>query len=170
MSFTTEANCISEQTNNIFDLDGRDYYLKTHYFYDSKHQIQSMILKLYRCKINKEVGRASCIFKTPNDILLADILICNHEHFDNSISKLFKINEWSEPSNYQKKQLGSYLLEYVISIAKARNVKRIHGFLTEQDISNNSNLIPWYKRYGFQLESPTDDKVRFAKHRICLYF
>ncbi|GAX38688.1 GNAT family N-acetyltransferase [Nodularia sp. NIES-3585] len=75
----------------------------------------------------------------------------------------------NDPTNYQKKELGSYVLSYIIDLAKTKGIKKIYGALTHQDIKSNPNLINWYQKYGFKIEAPTYEEVSTAKYRICLY-
>lgn len=164
-----EDNCITEKVDNIFDNEGRKYYLKINHFYDNKYKAEAIYIHIIRCKRIVEVGRAYCIFESLEDMLLADIIISHEVKFESLIDKLFKLRHRNEPTNYQKKQLGSYLLSYIIDLAKTKGIKKIYGSLTHQDIDANPNLINWYQKRGFKLEPPTSKEVETAKYRICLY-
>ncbi|MGE5655522.1 MAG: GNAT family N-acetyltransferase [Actinomycetota bacterium] len=73
-----------------------------------------------------------------------------------------------ELTHYQKKGLGTTLLKFVINWAKKRNIKQISGFLTEEDLQNNPNLVRWYQQYNFRLEPPYKTDRSHIRHRILL--
>ena len=76
---------------------------------------------------------------------------------------------WNEPTNYQKRGLGTILLQEIIQFAKFRQVKKLQGSLTQQDVSKNPRLIKWYRKHGFQIEKLTSIQYNNALYRICLY-
>ena len=167
--YTLDDNCMMERIDHIFDHEGREYYLKVSYFcYDENYDCDQINLLLIRCKREVEVARASCILKS-KDILIGDLIVKDNLEFNRWSDKAFKLTHWNEPKNYRIKGLGTYLLKYIIDLARSKGVQKIHGSLTKDDIDENPNLINWYKKYGFRIEHPTREEVCTAQHRICLY-
>ncbi len=119
---------------------------------------------------NCRVGHANCIIKLSEDALLGDIWILDNIPFDSINDKLYRLVNWHEPSNYQKRGLGTMLLQEIINFAKSSQVKKLHGSLTQEDLSKNPNLIKCYQKHGFRIEKPTLDEVDLAGYRVCLYF
>jgi len=103
MSYKIEDNCITEIVDNIFDNEDRKYHLKINYFYDRQNKCQMIYIFMIRNKRKAEVGRAYCIFKSSEDLLLADIIIHNDVKFESIADKLFKLRYRNEPTNYQRK-------------------------------------------------------------------
>ncbi|MEA5499433.1 GNAT family N-acetyltransferase [Limnoraphis robusta Tam1] len=165
--YSLEANCITERISPIFDHDGREYYLEVEYIY--YENFKTIYLYLIRCKRESEVARANCILESRGEMLIADIVINNNMEFASLNDKIFRLTHWNEPVDYRRKGLGTYLLQYIIDLAKTKGVNKIYGSLTEQDINENPNLINWYKKHGFKIEPPTSEEIGTAKHRICLY-
>lgn len=168
MSYKIEDNCITETVDEVFDNQGRKYYLETNYISEHEYKSQAVFIFLVRNEREKRVGKAYCILKESKSLLLADLIISADAYFENLQDKFFKLTHWFEPTDYRRKGLGSYLLKFIINLAKNQGIKKIYGSLTEQDIEANPNLINWYQKYGFKLEAPTSEEVETAKYRICL--
>lgn len=168
MNSKIEDNCIIETINQIFDNDGLEYYLKVYHFYDEQQEYQSIQLHLSRCQRKTRIGHAYCTFNSLEDMVLADIIINDELKFLSLSDKFFKLTHWNEPTDYRRKGLGTYLLKYIIDLAKSKNVKKVHGFLTFKDIDANPNLIHWYQKYGFKLESPISSEIEHSKYQVCL--
>jgi hypothetical protein len=167
--YTLDNNSMKERVNHIFDHEGREYYLEVDYFcYNENLAIDTVIMYLIRCKRDVEVGRASCILES-QDMLIGDLIVNDNLEFSNLSDQYFKLTHWNEPQNYRRKGLGTYLLKYIIDLAKIKGIEKMHGSLVEDDIQDNPNLINWYKKHGFRVESPTSEEVSTAKYRICLY-
>ncbi|RCJ30511.1 hypothetical protein A6769_33165 [Nostoc punctiforme NIES-2108] len=168
MSYKIEDNCIIETINQIFDKEGLEYYLKVYHFYNEQQEYQSIQLHLSRCQRETRIGHAYCTFNSPEDMVLADIIINEELKFLSLSDKFFKLTHWNEPTDYRRKGLGTYLLKYIIDLAKSKNVKIINGFLSFKDIDANPNLIHWYEKYGFKLESPPPKEIEYSKYQVCL--
>lgn len=168
MSYKIEDNCIIETRNQIFDKEGLEYYLKVYHFYNEQQEYQSIQLHLSRCQRETRIGHAYCTFNSPEDMVLADIIINDELKFLSLSDKFFKLTHWNEPTDYRRKGLGTYLLKYIIDLAKSKKVKKVHGFLTFKDIDANPNLIHWYQKYGFKLESPISSEIEHSKYQVCL--
>jgi len=169
MNHKVEDNCITERIKQIFDKDGREYYLDLYKFFDQESQISLIILKLIRCKRIREIDRANCVLTSPDSMMLADLIIKSDAYFESIKDKGFKLTHWNEPTNYRKKKLGTHLLRYIIELGRNEGIKKIYGSLTHKDISDNPNIVEWYQKYGFKLEKPTSGEIGNAKYRICLY-
>lgn len=167
MTYTIEGNHITEH-KQIFDRQGLSYHLEILQSYDQNNRLFSLIINLYRDYRNCQVGYTYCMLNPSKDASLKDIEIFAHIPFHTISDQLYRLLNWFEPTNYQKRGLGTILLKEVINFAKACQVEKLHGSLTEQDISQNPSLIKWFKKYGFQLEQPTSDEVKSAKYRACL--
>ena len=165
---TIEENHISE-TIKIQDNYGLDYSLKVLHTYNDDQTLFSIIINLVRDKRNKNVGQANLLFESNNDTLIGDLIIYDYSSYLSINDKLYSLFNWNEPNNYQCRGLGTKILKYLIETAKLKGVKTLHTSLTEQDISNNANLIDWHKKHGFKIEPPTTDEVDSAVYRACLY-
>ena len=165
---TIEENHISE-TIKIQDNYGLDYSLKVLHTYNDDQTLFSIIINLVRHKRNKNVGQANLLFESNNDALIGDLIIYDYSSYLSINDKLYSLFNWNEPNNYQRRGLGTKILKYLIETAKLKGVKTLHTSLTEQDISNNTNLIDWHKKHGFKIEPPTTDEVNSAVYRACLY-
>jgi hypothetical protein len=165
---TIEENHISE-TIKIQDNYGLDYSLKVLHTYNDDQTLFSIIINLVRHKRNKNVGQANLLFESNNDALIGELFIYDYSYYLSINDKIYSLFNWNEPNNYQRRGLGTKILKYLIETAKLKGVKTLHTSLTEQDISNNTNLIDWHKKHGFKIEPPTTDEVDSAVYRACLY-
>ena len=150
---------LSETIAPVFDKAGREYYLEIHYDYNAEGETNLILLKLIRQGRICQVGKASCLFKKTEEMLLADIFIENNADFDSINDKVFKVLHWGEPRNYRGKGLGGYLLRKVIEVARNQGIKKICGDIEQEDLKATPYLIDWYKSYGFKKE----------RGQICLY-
>jgi hypothetical protein len=137
---TIEENHISE-TIKIQDNYGLDYSLKVLHTYNDDQTLFSIIINLVRNKRNKNVGQANLLFESNNDALIGDLIIYDYSSYLSINDKFYSLFNWNEPNNYQRRGLGTKILKYLIETAKLKGVKTLHTSLTEQDISNNTNLI-----------------------------
>ncbi|MDZ8068073.1 MAG: GNAT family N-acetyltransferase [Nostoc sp. DedQUE08] len=168
MNYKIQDNCIISTINQIFDKEGLEYYLKVYHFYDEQQEYQSIQLHLSRCKRKIRIGHAYCTFNSQEDMVLSDIIISNESKFLSLSDKLFQLTHWNEPTDYRRKGLGTYLLKYIVDLAKSKKVKKIHGCLTFKDIDANPNLIHWYQKHGFKLESPIPEEIEHYKYQVRL--
>jgi hypothetical protein len=168
MSYTIEDNHLTEE-KQIFDNQGLSYTLDILNTYDQEYSPYSLIIHLIRDNRDCRVGRANCIINSPEDALLGDIQIFDEVPFLSPQDKLYHLSHWNEPTNYQQRGLGTILLKEIINFVKLRQIKKLHGSLTQQDLSKNPKLIQWYQKHGFQIEKPTSDEATTAIHRVCLY-
>lgn len=110
---------------------------------------------------NQEVGRANCMLLSPEEMSLEDIIMDNEVvHMPKNLwiailRKLFNFK--IKPINYRRRGLGSELLKLVITHARQKGIKHIHGRVVKKDIANNSNLLQWYKKYGFKVGAATSE-------------
>jgi hypothetical protein len=169
MTPAIEQNHITE-TIKIQDNYGLDYSLKVLHTYNDDQTLFSIIINLVRDKINKNVGQANLLFKTNDDALIGDLIIDDYSSHLSINDKLYSLFNWNEPNNYQRRGLGTKILKYLIETAKLKGVKTLHTSLTEDDITQNPNLIDWHRKHGFKIEPPTKDEVSSAVYRACLYF
>ena len=147
---TIEENHISE-TIKIQDNYGLDYSLEVLHTYNDDQTLFSVIINLVRDKLNKNVGQANLLFHSSDDALIGDLIISDGVSVQSLNDKFYRLFNWNEPNNYQRRGLGTKLLKYLIETAKLKGVKTLHTSLTEQDISNNTNLIDWHKNHGFKI-------------------
>jgi hypothetical protein len=73
-----------------------------------------------------------------------------------------------KPIDYRRRGLGTHLLKFAIKKARQRGIKRIYGFLTQEDINNNPNLVKWYKKHGFEILLPSQENIENAVFGISL--
>lgn len=168
MNYTIEKNHITQE-KQVFDNKGLSYTLESLLSYNDDNVPFALTLQLSRNKRDCVVGQANCIINSNDDALLGDIQILDQVPFMSLKDKIYRLFHWGEPTNYQKRGLGTILLMEIINFAKLRQVKKLHGSLTQQDISKNSKLMEWYRKYGFQIENPTSDEAQSAVYRVCLY-
>jgi GNAT superfamily N-acetyltransferase len=147
----------------ICDSQGREYRLQVNGDEDSY-----FIAKLlYR---NSEVGRLHCVLSPPDKLMIGDIIIHSDvihapEHLGTALLRLLVE---PKPIYYRRRGLGTHLLEFAIKEARQRGIKRIYGSLTEEDISNNPNLVKWYEKYGFEILPPSQENIENAVFGISL--
>ncbi len=169
MSNTTEEKYIKEKIK-IVDNKGLEYSLNaTHYFDNDGQSLSSVNIYLVREKRNVRVGEAYLTFLSPTDVVIGDLHISNEVPASNLNDKIHMFSHWGEPTNYQRRNLGTKILKYIIKLAKSKNVKMLHGSLVKKDIRNNPSLVNWYKKHGFEIEPPPIEKSSDVVHRICLY-
>lgn len=115
-------------------------------------------------------GQDKCVFETPDEMLLGDLIIFNSDELlDRNESlwyefwqKIFK----PKLTNYLNRGLGTHLLNFVITSACKRGIKRIYGTITQKDVINTPGLTNWYKKYGFQINLPTSEDPSTAVAKI----
>jgi len=121
------------------------------------------------------VGEVKALRKSPEDMLLADIVV-----YPNGLDDLFEPSVWRkvlqqvvswfrhDPTDYRRRGLGSLLLQSVIEYARVSGVKWLHGSLTKQDLNGTPGLDTWYMRHGFSIGPRTSQEIEDAAHRVCL--
>lgn len=168
MVATITAN-LSPKT--ITDKKGWDYILSVNFQYVDNPQKDPLLLicNLSRPTIRWEVGKVVCSFKNREELEIAHFQIYKNFYGVTLFEKLCRFIPWTEPINYQRRGLGTFLLNFIIEEAKNRGVKRLYTSVNRQDIYNNPKLLNWLQRYGFRLETPTKEEVYTAVFRACLY-
>lgn len=163
MSFQEESNLISEQPEQfISDNEGRQYRLCVVSDDDNFFHVK---LK-YRDEV---VGEVKCILRSPDEMQLADILVYDEvvhspqNFFDMFLKIVFGRNK---TVNYRQRGLGTTLLNFVISHAHNRGVKRVYGTVVERDITNRPSLFQWYQRHGFKVGDATCEDIPGAVARV----
>lgn len=147
----------------IYDKQGRDYQIEVN------EQESILSLKVYRSLhgLRNMVGHIKCIFKSHNEMLLADI------HFEDNIARnpLGRIYAFfhQEPKSYRKLGLGTATLKFLIKYVKEKGIKKLHGSITQRDLNANPTLIKWYRDNGFTVETLTVQEIENSVARICLY-
>ena len=147
----------------IRDRQGREYRLQVNGDEDSY-----FIAKLLYC--NSEVGRLHCVLYPPDNLMIGDIIIHSDvihapEHLG---AALLRWVVEPKPIDYRRRGLGTHLLEFAIKKARQRGIKRIYGSLTQEDINNTPNLVKWYKKHGFEILPPSQEKIENAVFGISL--
>ncbi|NMF60094.1 GNAT family protein [Pseudanabaena yagii] len=147
----------------IYDKQGRDYQIEVN------EQESILSLKVYRSLhgLRDMVGHIKCIFKSHNEMLLADI------HFEDKIARtpLGRIYAFfhQEPKSYRKLGLGTATLKFLIEYIEKKGIKKLHGSITQDDLNANPKLIKWYQDNGFTVEALTAQERENSVARICLY-
>jgi hypothetical protein len=147
----------------IYDKQRRVYQIEVN------EQESILSLKVYRSLygLRDMVGHIKCIFKSHNEMLLADI------QFENNIARppLGRIYAFfhKEPKCYQRLGLGTATLKFLVKYIKKKGIKKLHGSITQRDFNANPNLIKWYQDNGFTLEALTAQEIENSVARICLY-
>ncbi|MBD1901262.1 GNAT family N-acetyltransferase [Trichocoleus sp. DQ-A3] len=143
----------------VKDKQGRQYQMKGDY--DDESGL--LVVKLqYQ---NNEVGRLQCVVDPPGEMKISDLIISNDDDDVVEIPrwrKVFKL----KPRNYRNKGLGTYLLKFALDFARQKGMTHIYGCLTHKDIATTPGLINWYKKHGFELESPAPKDPSTTAHRI----
>ncbi|MEG4248633.1 GNAT family N-acetyltransferase [Microcoleus sp. Pol10D4] len=147
----------------IRDRQGREYRLQV----DADEDQYFTAKLLYR---NREVGRLQCVLYPPDKLVIGDILIHSDvihapEHLGAAL--LRQLVE-PKPIDYRRRGLGTHLLQFAIEKARQRGIKRIYGSLTQEDITNNPNLIKWYQKHGFEILPPSQENIENAVFGISL--
>ena len=52
-------------------------------------------------------------------------------------------------TNYQKRGLGTAMIEFLKGFARSESIKRIEGHVKHHDFNENPDLPNWYRRRGF---------------------
>jgi GNAT superfamily N-acetyltransferase len=52
-------------------------------------------------------------------------------------------------TNYQKRGLGTAMIEFLKKLAKSESLRRIEGNVKHHDFNKNPDLPDWYRRRGF---------------------
>lgn len=58
-------------------------------------------------------------------------------------------------TNYQKRGLGTVMIEFLKGFAKSESLKRIEGDVKHHDFKQNPDLPDWYRRRGFTVSTDT---------------
>ncbi len=149
----------------IYDKQGRDYQIEV-----NEHE-SILSLKVYRSLdcvgLRDMVGHIDCVFEYPNEMVLGDI------HFEDKIdrNRLKRIYAFfhQEPKNYRRLRLGTATLKFLIKYIKEKGIKKLHGSITQRDLTANPNLIKWYRDNGFTVEALTAQEIDNSVAKICLY-
>ncbi|MBD1896201.1 GNAT family N-acetyltransferase [Coleofasciculus sp. FACHB-129] len=143
----------------VKDKQGRQYQMKGDY--DNESGL--LVVKLqYQ---NQEVGRLQCLLEyPPGEMKIGDLIISDDDDVVEipRWRKVFKL----KPRNYRNKGLGTYLLKFALDFARQKGMTHIYGCLTHKDIATTPGLINWYKKHGFELESPAPKDPSTTAHRI----
>ena len=146
----------------IYDKHGRDYQIEV-----NEHE-SILSLKVYRSLhgLRDMVGHIKCIFDSPDEMVLGDI------HFEDTIARnrLKRIYAFfrKEPKCYQRLELGTTTLKFLIKYIKEKGIKKLHGSITQDDLKSKPNLIKWYQSNGFTVETLTAEEIENSVARICL--
>ncbi len=65
----------------------------------------------------------------------------------------FKIENWVGESSFSKIGLGSYMMNYIINLAKAKNLKKI-------SLDSVLSAVDFYKKFGFKIVKLNDKLVK----------
>jgi Acetyltransferase (GNAT) domain len=169
MNYTIEKNHLSERIA-LLDSQGLPYHLEITHTFNDDGTLFSTIINLIRDKRNTRVGNANLLFYPPDEMMIADLIVYDEVPCWCLNDRIYKFFNWFEPTNYQRRGLGTSLLNYLIALAKSKGVRKLYGSLTKNDIGNNPNLRNWYKKHGFKIEPPSSNERGIAVHSACLYF
>jgi len=158
-----ESSSENNERMIICDCQGREYRLQV----DPDEDQYFTAKLLYR---NREVGRLQCVLSPPDKLMIGDIIIHNDvihppEHLG---AALLRLLVKPKPMDYRRRGLGTHLLQFAIKKARQREIKRIYGSLTQEDINNNPNLVKWYKKHGFEILPPSPENIENAVFGISL--
>jgi len=106
----------------------------------------------------------------PDKLVIGDIIIHNDViHTPPYLgAALWEFVVKPKPIDYRRMGQGTNLLQFAIKKARQRGIKRICGFLTQEDINNNANLSKWCKKYGFEIVPPSPENIENAVFGISL--
>lgn len=110
----------------------------------------------------REVGYIRCRFTSPEDMLIADFLICDRSipgrrYLRRILRKLRGQKVYYR--NFQRLGLGSQLLDIVIAHAKSIGIRHIGGIITDRDRANNPKLTRFYETHGFQITGMDGSRI-----------
>lgn len=149
----------------ITDSYGQKYQL--HIILESEEQL---LVDIYDTQI---VGYANCIIQHSNELSLADIRIFDQAIvFRSTFQRIWVAAIQRAPSrtkNYQRRGLGTQLLQWVIEYARARALTRIVGDVVEQDLAQNPNLCQWYQKHGFSITEPPPGAPKGIAKQIIMH-
>jgi len=131
----------------ITDKEGREYLLEV--VDDDKDRFE---VHLFHGDI--WIGKAVCLLNLPDEMEWADIVIWDHVvPRRRGLCRLIPYGMWSKlkATSYRKRGLGTKLLKIVVEKARKENVGRIRGFVTNQGVADNINLLNWYQKHGFRV-------------------
>lgn len=66
-------------------------------------------------------------------------------------------------TNFQKRGLGTAMIEFLKVFAKSESLKRIEGDVRHPDFKRNPDLLNWYRRRGFTVNTDSKQSVEVAK-------
>ncbi len=137
------------QRNEIFDNEGVPYWV----FVDKDEKfVQLTVTTAHR---NLPVGLARYWIRSPEEIELDDIYI-----FDETFKPeplWLAIVRWvfccpQCPQNYQRKGIGTSLLEFIIQHTKKGGASYITGFIASEK-TDTGVLVRWYEGLGFEVDT-----------------
>ncbi|MEM9009553.1 MAG: GNAT family N-acetyltransferase [Cyanobacteria bacterium P01_F01_bin.86] len=120
------------------------------------------------------VGEAKCLRASPTTLLLKDIAIANEaipKPSHDWIKFLRRVLGWQpQPVNYRGLGLGSALIRHLIHYAREERFQSLKGRVFRADVENNTKLLQWYQKHGFEIISidPTDDPDLVARLHLKL--
>ncbi len=109
------------------------------------------------------IGEAKCFRESPETLYLRDIAVANQVLKKSvyirtkSLTNFLSFN--SKITNYRSRGIGSALLQFLIGYAGANGIQCLYGRVYQQDLENNSNLLNWYQKHGFELKQPHPEET-----------
>lgn len=155
-----------EITRTITDQENRKYEVIAYEFGDP--DCYNFGIKFYHD--NVLIGESKCFVEVGKGyMLLGDLIIYEGYQINKNIVYRIKSFFFNYPKSYRRLGLGTKLLKMVIDKAKESGVKFLHGRITQEDFNDNPNLLNWYKKHRFCIESPfPEDENSIARIRLCL--
>jgi GNAT superfamily N-acetyltransferase len=129
----------------VKDKEGHPYRLEID---ESDHDVEMRLLDG-----RTWIGKVSCLLRA-DEMELADIIIWERT------APVPRGLWWLVPyrlyfrlkgKNNRRRGLGTELLKLVIAKARERDLVHIRGFVTNQGLVDNPNLLNWYKKHGFDI-------------------
>ena len=105
-----------------------------------------------------EVGYVNCLIESDDILMLADI------RMREDVILVYRRTGWfwrfqkvkREKRDFQRRGLGSELLECVLAFAMKKGMKKIVGKIKGVDYPQNPNLPQWYADMGFTVTMATE--------------
>jgi GNAT superfamily N-acetyltransferase len=135
----------------IYDKHGRPYSVVANDF-DSEIYKRFNIEDHDRCVgyVNHHIEGDDILFI--DDLRIDDKVMRPPLFFIPILNGSFPPERW-RVTNYQKRGLGTAMLEFLKKLAKSESLRGIEGNVKHHDFNKNPDLPDWYRRRGFTVST-----------------
>lgn len=133
-----------EITHTIYDKSGNAYAIEGH--------LSPSGLISYVCSKKGCVGRINWDTSQPSVMIIRDLIIFEPSDAKPGWAWLFPFF-YKQPTGYKGRGLGSAMLHYIITSARAMGVAEIKGWIADDDLQLTPYLPTFYHKHNFTVNN-----------------